>query len=111
MNRSRLLCATALFAFAGAASAADSIPTPTYVSFMESCSVAATVSGLKGPELGVMGLMCHCAFKKVQAQPRLSKEDLLAANKVCEKEIEANPMGFVEKYGAEVERELGPSVR
>lgn len=70
MTRFRLLCLPALLACAGAAGAAESIPTPTYTDFMGSCSVAATEKGLKGAELGVMGLMCHCSFKKVQPQSR-----------------------------------------
>lgn len=111
MNRFRLLCLTALLACTGAAGAADSIPTPAYKDFMGSCSVAATEKGLKGAELGVMGLMCHCSFKKVQAQPRLTQELLVDAGKVCEGELRANPKGFVEKYTAEVERELGPALK
>ena len=111
MNRFRLFCVTGLLACAGSATAADSIPTPSYLSFMDSCSTAAMQSGLKGPKLGMMGLMCHCAFKKVQAQPRLTQQDLLDASKVCEKELQVNPTGLVEKYGAEVERDLGPALK
>lgn len=111
MTRFRLLCLPALLACVGAAGAAESIPTPTYTDFMGSCSVAATEKGLKGAELGVMGLMCHCSFKKVQPQSRLTQEELMTAGKVCEEELRSNPKGFVEKYTAEVERELGPALK
>jgi len=112
MKRFSLLFAVlAATACAQASAAEESIPTPSYQNFMASCSEAATSQGLKGMELGVVGLICHCSHKQFQGKPRMSKSSLGAAGQVCERELKKDPKGFVLKYSAEAERDLGPFLK